>query len=385
MQLSAELPVRRMNVEQSNTSVVVDERIMVKGYRRANRGPQPELETARFLDTVGYRNTPQLLGYVEYERAGSESTAIAILQSFAENQGDGWTVALTYLDRFFDRRRSMEVPQQPEAPAVSGVENRDIDEHAIIIERARILGIRTAELHRAFATPSGDPAFEPEPTTAGDRTLWIEQARATAERALDSLQRERDRIPPALAEQADRLLGEREAILKRFVPPELPESVMKTRYHGDYHLGQVLVVADDFLIVDFEGEPGRELAVRRRKSSPLRDVAGMLRSISYVAVAGMSESVDERGADTSMLQPLAREWEARTSAAFLAGYRATIAGCASYPDDPEIAQQLLDFFVLEKAFYEMSYELANRPAWLRIPLEGIRAILDADSRSVAAR
>jgi maltose alpha-D-glucosyltransferase/alpha-amylase len=160
---------------------------------------------------------------------------------------------------------------------------------------------------------------------------------------------------------------------------------MKTRYHGDYHLGQVLVVADDFLIVDFEGEPGRDLAVRRRKSSPLRDVAGMLRSISYAAIAGMSHSIDERGEGTSVLEPLARDWEARTSAAFLEGYRATIDGCVSYPADPEVAQELLDFFVLEKAFYEMSYELSNRPSWLRIPLEGIRAILDADSRSVTSR
>jgi maltose alpha-D-glucosyltransferase/alpha-amylase len=160
---------------------------------------------------------------------------------------------------------------------------------------------------------------------------------------------------------------------------------MKTRYHGDYHLGQVLVVADDFLIVDFEGEPGRDLATRRRKSSPLRDVAGMLRSISYAAVAGMFDSVDARAEDIGALEPLARDWEKRTAAAFLEGYRATIEGCASYPSDPATAQKLLDFFVLEKAFYEMSYELANRPTWLRIPLEGILAILDPDSRSIASR
>jgi maltose alpha-D-glucosyltransferase / alpha-amylase len=386
LQLSSELPVRRMNVEQSNTSVVLDERIMIKGYRRAHRGPQPELETARFLDAVGYRNTPPLLGFVEYERTGTETMAIAILQQFAENQGDGWAVALTYLDRFFDRRRNMEPQQQLEAPAVAGVANRsDIDEHAIIVDRSRILGVRTAELHRAFATPSGDAAFEPEPTTAADVETWVMQAHATAERALDSLQRERERISPALAERVDRLLRDRAAILERFAVPAFPETLMKTRYHGDYHLGQVLVVADDFLIVDFEGEPGRDLATRRRKSSPLRDVAGMLRSISYAAVAGMFDSVDARTEDISTLEPLARDWEQRTAAAFLEGYRSTIEGCASYPSDPATAQKLLDFFVLEKAFYEMSYELANRPTWLRIPLEGILAILDSDSRSIASR
>ena len=155
---------------------------------------------------------------------------------------------------------------------------------------------------------------------------------------------------------------------------------MKTRFHGDYHLGQVLVVADDFLIVDFEGEPGRDLATRRRKSSPLRDVAGMLRSIDYAAIAGLLASVDDRGEDTSALRPLAADWRARTVAAFLEGYTTAIAGCASYPSDAATAQTLLELFTLEKAFYEVSYELANRPTWLGIPLEGILAILDTDRR-----
>jgi maltose alpha-D-glucosyltransferase/alpha-amylase len=191
-------------------------------------------------------------------------------------------------------------------------------------------------------------------------------------------------VPAALRSAVDALLATRDAILARFAPPQLKAPVMKTRYHGDYHLGQVLVVADDFLIVDFEGEPGRDLAARRRKSSPLRDVAGMMRSINYAAVAGLLGSVDDRGADTTALEPLAHDWELRTTAAFLDGYRATIAGCPSYPADAADAQALLDLFILEKAFYEVSYELANRPSWLGIPLEGIRAILDADPRPVAS-
>jgi maltose alpha-D-glucosyltransferase/alpha-amylase len=379
MQLSADLPVRRLNVEQSNTSVVVDEQIMLKGYRRAGRGPQPELEIARFLDAVGYKNTPALLGYVEYEHPETESIALAIMQKYADNQGDGWAWMLTYLDRFFDRRKSMEAPQPAEAPAISGVANRsEIDEHAIVLKRAFTLGVRTAEMHRAFATPLDDAAFEPEPTTAADVSDWSAQARETAIRALDSLERERARVPDAFGGEVDRLIADREAILERFNAPDVAGAVSKTRYHGDYHLGQVLVVADDFLIVDFEGEPGRDLATRRRKSSPLRDVAGMLRSINYAAIAGMLGSVDARGENTSALEPLARDWERRTSQAFLEGYRDTIAGCSSYPADPAAAQALLELFILEKAFYEVSYELANRPSWLRIPLEGIRAILDAN-------
>jgi trehalose synthase-fused probable maltokinase len=140
---------------------------------------------------------------------------------------------------------------------------------------------------------------------------------------------------------------------------------------------------DDFTIVDFEGEPGREPALRRRKSSPLRDVAGMLRSINYAAVAAVRGVATDRGEDTSALEPLARDWERRSAAAFLDGYRAAIGDCASYPSEPDQAQRLLELFVLEKAFYEMSYELANRPSWLRIPLEGIRSILDADRYALA--
>ena len=378
MQLSTELPVRRLSVEQSNTSVVIDEQIMLKGYRRANRGPQPELEIARFLDAVGYQNTPALLGYVEYEHTDAESIALAVLQKFADNQGDGWAWMLTYLDRFFDRSKSMETPLQSDAPAVSGIANRtEIDEHAIVLTRARTLGIRTAEMHLAFATPIGDAAFEPEPVTDADLQDWWAQARDTATRALDSLERERARVPDAFGAEVDRLIADRAAILERFAAPASIGGLNKTRYHGDYHLGQVLVVADDFLIVDFEGEPGRDLAARRRKSSPLRDVAGMLRSINYAAIAALLGSVDARGENTTALEPLARDWEQRTSDAFLDGYRTTIAGCSSYPSDPAAAKTLLELFILEKAFYEVSYELANRPSWLRIPLEGIRAILDA--------
>ncbi len=385
LDVPAEPAIRRMNVEQSNTSVVIDERVMLKGYRQANRGPQPELEVARFLDAVGYRNTPALYGFLEYEHPQDETIAVTIAQAFVESQGDAWGGTLAYLERFFDRHNNMETPQQLVAPAVSGIENvPDLDEHEIFLMRARTLGVRTAEMHRAFATSTGDPAFEPEPTSGDDVAAWTDQARTTAERALSALVRERERIPDDLREQVNDLLDRRDAILERLTPPPLAEATQKTRFHGDYHLGQVLVVADDYMIVDFEGEPGRELAVRRRKSSPLRDVAGMLRSVNYAKVAAVRGNNEDRAADTSALEPLARDWERRSSAAFLEGYRTTIAGCPSYPDDPAQANALLEFFVLEKAFYEISYELANRPAWLRIPLEGIRAILDPDLETVAA-
>jgi maltose alpha-D-glucosyltransferase/alpha-amylase len=366
--------VRRMDVEQSNTSIVVDERIMFKGYRRLHAGPQPELEIARFLDAAGYRNTPELYGFLEHTDAAGAVTALCILQQFVESQGDGWTVTLSYLERFFDRRKNLAAHDDA----------AQHDYHQIFLERARTMGVRTAELHRAFATPTADPAFAAEPVSDLDLEAWSEQARTSARRALDALEREIDKVPSELREFGQSLLARRDEFETRLTLPRGGHfgNLMKTRYHGDFHLGQVLVVADDFRIVDFEGEPARPLEQRRIKGSPLRDVAGMLRSINYAAVAALRGSTHDRAEDTSRLAPFAIDWERRSSAAFLSGYRETIEGCPSYPADPAQADQLLEFFILEKAFYEMSYELANRPAWVRIPLEGIRSILNAGATAV---
>jgi len=355
-----------MDVEQSNTSVVIDEHIVLKGYRRVHAGPSPELEIARFLSGVGYENTPALLGSLEYVDESGASTALAIAQQFIESQGDGWAVVLAYLERFFDRQKNM-----------ADSEAATHDYHEVFLERAHRLGTRTAEVHRAFATTTGDPAFDPEPTTPQDVVDWTDRARASATKALADLERSLETIPSDLREFAQSLLDRRGEIDARLAIEHSLDGVMKTRYHGDYHLGQVLVVADDFMLVDFEGEPSRSLEERRLKSSPLRDVAGMLRSINYAAVAGMRGNTADRAENTESLEPLAAQWERRSVDAFMAGYRETIAGCSSVPADGENMQKLLELFILEKAFYEMSYELANRPSWVRIPLEGIRSILGA--------
>jgi len=362
---------RRLEVEQSNTSVVVDEHVMFKAYRRLSPGIQPELEIARFLTEVGYRNTPPLLGWTEYRPETGDAVATCIAQAFIESQGDAWNGTLAYLGRFFDRARQMRGAEHAEM---------DADYHAVFIERARILGRRVAELHRAFATETGDPAFEPEPVTEADVAAWVAGAQATAFKALDGLERAVDRVPENLQPQVRALAARRERILARIAAlapsPASLAGLTKTRYHGDFHLGQVLVVMDDVYIVDFEGEPARPLAHRRTKNSPLRDVAGMLRSIDYASVAALRGVTADRAEDVSALEPLGREWERRSVDAFLEAYREHVAGCSSYPTDPEAARALLDLFTLEKAFYEMSYELANRPPWVRIPLEGIARILN---------
>ncbi len=393
LELSERPRVRRLEVEQSNTSIVVDEKLVLKGYRKVHAGPQPELEVARFLDRVGYRNTPALYGFVEHVDAEGNATALAILQQFVESQGDGWSTTLSYLDRFFDRRRAMgthlptiAAPQPVALDVVPGEEPpREEDPHELFSARMERLGVRTAEMHRAFATRTGDDAFEPERVTMLDTAAWTDQARASAKKALDTLEREIGRVPADLREFANDLLTRRDEVFARLDLPPLGETLLeKTRYHGDFHLGQVLTLVDDFVIVDFEGEPGRPLAERRTKSSPLRDVAGMLRSINYAAVAGMRGVNADRAENTTALEPTAQDWERRSVGAFMKGYRETIAGTSSYPEDPELAKRLLELFVLEKAFYEMSYELANRPSWVRIPIEGIRGILGLETAHVAS-
>ena len=394
IEFSAKPRVRRMDVEQSNTSVVIGESVVLKGYRKVHPGPQPELEIARFFDRVGYRNSPPLCGYLEHLSSTGESTSLCILQEFVESQGDGWSTTLAYLDRFFDRQRSLQAGEDssPAAPVAQNASPSErlgddgFDYHEIFLTRMRRLGVRAAEMHRAFATPIGDAAFEPEPVTPDDVAAWTSRARASADKALTTLEHELDRIPADLEPFARTLLAQRDELSERLKIPAgfSYDSLVKTRFHGDFHLGQVLTVADDYMIVDFEGEPGRPLHERRRKSSPLLDVAGMLRSINYAKVAGMRGVNADRLEDTRALEPYALDWERRSVDAFLSGYRETIAGAASYPDDPQQAQRLLELFVLEKAFYEMSYELANRPSWVRIPLEGIRAILAAESETAHA-
>ncbi|MBV9440738.1 MAG: putative maltokinase [Candidatus Eremiobacteraeota bacterium] len=354
--------VRRSAVEQTNSSVFIGGAIVLKAYRRSHFGAQPELEVARFLDAVGFRNTPALLGFVEYERDGRDAMAVWIAQRFVENDGDAWTWTLAYLHASLRRADARSEPAASTA-------------HEMYVAWARRLGVRTAELHRAFATPTEMPGFAPEAVGPDDLARWTARARETASDALDRLARDRDRVPEALRQKADALLVHRPATLDALAAPALErDGLVQTRYHGDFHLGQVLVVGDDAMIVDFEGEPGRDVAARRALSSPLRDVAGMLRSFDYAAVAAVNALCDE-GANRDLLEPLAQEWERRAARAFLEGYRDAIAGCASYPRDPAKAQALLDLFTVEKAFYEMSYELANRPAWLRIPIAGINSIL----------
>jgi maltose alpha-D-glucosyltransferase / alpha-amylase len=376
------LTVRRAGVEQSNSSVFFDEYGMLKIYRRLQPGPHPEIEMSRFLvERAGFANTPPPLATLELtvgdgDGGEPQKMALGVLFGFVRNQGDGWAQALNYLTRYLD-----------DALIATDARSSELaDPDLFFLALARQIGIRTAEMHRALAEHGdADPDFAPEPITRDDIVGWRQALVSEALETLDKLERDRRHLPDRAGERAEQLLGRRDQLIG-LIGSLLPDDVaaQKTRFHGDYHLGQVIVVQNDFFIVDFEGEPSRPLAARRGKSSPLRDVAGMMRSFDYAAVAAVRHLAETRPAAEPRMTQLAEAWRQRAVDGFRAAYRKTMRGCAAYPVSKKQARDMVAFFTLEKAIYEVGYELANRPAWVDIPLDGILRILDARKAAAGA-
>ncbi|MCP5127054.1 MAG: maltose alpha-D-glucosyltransferase [Gammaproteobacteria bacterium] len=393
------LPVKRLALDSSNTTIAIGNRMLLKGYRRLQPGISPELEMGRFLtDIAAFANAAPLAGALEYEDDENGTViALAILQGFVANQGDAWTYTLDYLKRFFDDCLSQQtestVPETDESPSP----------HAVFLLFATTLGRRTGELHRALAQTTGNPAFDPEPITVADMTHWLDQIREEVEMTFERLQQALDRLPEAVrdlgkrvleaqiglpragryASLAAQVLEARGAAAARSAQVEaMTPHAMKTRYHGDYHLGQVLVAKDDVIIIDFEGEPARSLEERRGKHSPLRDVVGMLRSFNYAVHAALRQVTADGASDRETLLSHAHEWEQQTRTAFLAGYTEAAGDSPGYPADPDQVRVLLELFALEKACYELRYELDNRPAWVEIPLGGLCELLSFESKDV---
>jgi maltose alpha-D-glucosyltransferase/alpha-amylase len=361
------LAVRPLNVEQSNSSVLVENYLVFKTYRRLAAGIHPDVEMGRFLtDVAGFANAPALLGSVELIDPKGEPTALGCMHAFIRNQGDGWSHTQAYLERYLD-----DVAVLP-AEEVAGRK----DPHAVNLAQMRKLGERTAELHRALCPAEAAPDFQPEPLSEADVRKFQRQVGKDARDALDALAARRKTLMPEAAELAEKILGRRKEMLDLIQAPlTFGAGVMKARYHGDYHLGQVVVAQNDFYILDFEGEPRRPLAERRAKHTPLKDVAGMLRSFDYAAWAALDHETKDHPERRAALRPHVLRWRDQASDVFLAGYRETLAGCACYPADETSAKSLLKLAMLEKLFYEIGYELANRPAWVWIPLAGANNLL----------
>ena len=356
------LPVARPRGSSSNTVVVIGERLMLKGYRRLRAGANPELAMGLYLtEVVRFPNCAPLAGALEYIDDAGETRLLAMLQGYVANQGDGWTHSLEYLQRHLEHHRT--------APSSDGV---PLTVHEAYLALIRVLAVRTAELHKALAQPSRDAAFSPQPLTRADADAYRQRALDEARHALGLLESNLEQLPPADRERGSAALAQREQVLARIesMSAEAPLG-LKIRIHGDYHLGQVLVTRNDFVIIDFEGEPGHSLEERGARHSPLRDVAGMLRSFSYVQHSALRNVVHGES-EALRLAPLARAWEIETRGAFVTAYAAAARGSSLFaPDALQPGSGLLGMFELEKALYELRYELGNRPTWAGIPLQGI--------------
>jgi trehalose synthase-fused probable maltokinase len=320
--------VESVGGEQSNSSVALGQRAILKIYRRLEGGPSPELELLRFLHAHGFAHAPRLLGWYDYEGQRFDST-LGVLQEYARGESDGWNLVLESL----------------------------ASDPQVFVTNARRLGEVTGAMHTVLASDRVDPQFQPERLDAEALAELSDSVESEVHEVFDVLPSEHPALDVVRARRADVL--ERLRTLR-----ELGAFGVVIRHHGDFHLGQVLWTGDDWLVLDFEGEPARTLEGRRRKRSPFRDVAGMLRSFAYAAETSRAQSV-----------PPPRGWEERVRREFLDGYLSTVEP-SLLPASDEARAALLAAFELEKAVYELRYELDNRPDWIGVPVAGILRTLE---------
>lgn len=385
-----ELPLEKSQVlkaEQSNTSLLYGNQLLFKIYRRLDEGINPELDLGRFLtEKTPFSNVPPFAGAIEYRKSGSEPIVIGILHAFISNQGDAWTFTLDSLGKYFERVLSrsgeaVEVPKAPPSPLEGAFQDIPPILQELIggvhAEMTALLGKRTAELHLALSSSTEDPNFSPEPFSVLYQKSLFQSMQSFAKRNLDLLKKNLKNLPDDLKQRADRILSLQKDIIgcfKALLGRKL--SAMKIRIHGDYHLGQVLYTGNDFFIIDFEGEPERALSERRLKKSPITDVAGMIRSFHYVAYTSLFRQAPIRPEDIPKLEPWADLWYRYIAGIYLRSYLDTLKDTNLIPKEKEDLDTMLKAFLLEKAIYELGYELNNRPDWVVIPIKGIEHLLE---------
>jgi maltose alpha-D-glucosyltransferase / alpha-amylase len=379
--------------EQSNTSVLFGQSLILKLFRRIERGVNPDLELGRYLvERAAFPHTPRVAGALEYQPDGGEPTTLAILHEFVPNEGDAWQYTLDALSRFYEEAVTERIRPgaQPPEPAGSGLLERargeipeDVDEVVgSYLQSAQLMGRRLSQLHTALAGDGTDPALAPEPVTPHYQRSVYQSARNLTGRTMQLLRRALPSLGERERAEAEELLAREGELLRQFSALiDRRVRAARIRVHGDLHLGQVLFTGRDFLIIDFEGEPARPLSERRVKRTPLRDVAGMLRSFDYATVTALLDAV-ARGvveADSDAARELdawGRHWNEWVSAAFLGSYLKAAGDAPWIPADEEALALMLDTALLEKAVYELAYELNNRPDWVAVPMRGIRDLLN---------
>jgi maltose alpha-D-glucosyltransferase/alpha-amylase len=379
------LEPRVSGAEQSNTSVIFGDSLILKVFRRCEQGTSPDLEVGRFLTAGGrFEHAPPVAGALELRRGRGEPVTVGLLQGFAANEGDAWQYTLDELAQFFYRvlelgslePPALELPTWDIAERIpQSLPAAASDTIGPYLTMVDLLARRTGELHVALASDHENAAFAPESFSKLYQRSLYQSIRSSGTNAFDLLGKRARKLPPETREKARAVLGllpEFRRRIKALLDHKI--TAKRIRTHGDYHLGQVLFTGNDFIIIDFEGEPARSLGERRFKLSPLRDVAGMVRSFHYAAVSALKHG-SIRGQDRGLLEVWARFWYEWVATRFVATYLDHAKGGGFLPPKLSDAALLLDVYLLEKAAYELEYELNNRPDWLHIPLEGLFGLL----------
>jgi len=357
----------RIPTEGSNSAAILEDRLFLKTYRRLSAGINPEVEIGRFLTEVSpFAHIAPLVGALEYQTSEGDRLSLGVLQRYVPNQGDLWAHTLNLLERLGEE---------------SGDRGADWDTDPAQIAYAALidtLGQRVAELHHALAQPGGGEAFDPEPISDSDLAVLRERIQHEAATTLERLQLHLTDLGPDAQTQARTLLGERDT-LAAYVDALVPDRLQaaKMRCHADLHLGQVLVVENDVLVIDFEGEPARPLLERRAKQSPLVDVAGLVRSFHYAGANALVRLSQDNPDQHARLTPIIARWTREMTRRLLASYEGAAAGSPGFPAPAAQARDLIGLFALQKALYEIRYELDNRPHWVRIPVEGVLELVSS--------
>ncbi len=380
-----QLKISPLKAEQSNTSVAYGDRLILKMFRRVEEGPNPEVEIGRFLtDKAGFHYMAPFAGELRYKRTNSQPLNLAVLSGLVLNESDAWQYTLDSLGQYFTTAMAhptVQVPPIPfRTPLHLGDEVPQLARETIgpYLASVQLLAQRTAELHATLATAEDVTDFAPEPFTVMYQNSLYHSMRSLTVRNFELLAGQLRDLPEETQDRTREVLGLQKEIIDRFgLLRSRRLYAMRIRCHGDYHLGQVLYTGKDFVIIDFEGEPARPLSERRLKRSPLRDVAGMVRSFDYAAhSAVLRHPPSTVGQESALiLEQWGRFWYVWVSAVFLSSYLAGIKEARLLPEDPDALSILLDAYLLEKAVYEIGYELNNRPAWLAVPLRGILRLL----------
>ncbi len=372
---SEALSVKRPATEGTNSAFLIGDQLFLKAYRRVREGVNPEWEMGRFLTEASRCDaTVPAAGTIEHVAADGTRSTLALLQASVKNQGDAWSYTLHYLERSVEDGLT-------HGDAAAAVELNHTDYLGLM----RTLAQRTADLHRALGITTGDPAFDPEPFDATRLAEWRQRLEREVDATLHLLREHAEQLGVEQTDlTAEQVAAERLPALDRVLRTRIaeltaePVDALATRFHGDYHLGQVLISGADFIIVDLEGEPGRSFDERRRKTTPLTDVAGMLRSFDYARGAAVRNLAAAGMSDEAEIRALADHWRDETRELFLAAYRDAMHGCPVYPATEGQAARLIELAELEKLLYELRYELQNRPDWVDLPWRDLNALLEAE-------